>query len=1262
MRFGPAAPAWTVGFVVLVAVIVPFANTHSPPQLAAQATPSATPSAVIESSPFTAHVGPLSPPVPPSVGQTTVLINNTVYPGLYRSVDTATSGQYPEAWGTTPAYDPSTNLFYEPVSNVTENSTAVYYGGYLAAISPATDRLVQLIPVGLIPEGVAFDSTNGLLYVLNYDSNNISVIDPSTNAVVGSLAVPPHSAMEGSMAFNNSSGHLFLASAFGLYDLNITNDQFYEITAAAQTDSTRVVYDNQTGEVYEVGTDIMVIGPNNDTVWKTIPLPDPAPAPGAGVPTVDWMTDELYVPWDNNTTAVELATNTLGPTLTLSAGEGVAPAATFDPDNGMVYVVTDYPNYNVTELDPATHRWVASSPAIPPTPWGGIAYSHQSGRLLLAGEVEDYSSGFLLMTPTLQVVGQPLTADYPGLTYYDPSTGFLFVLETGLGLYGNASVVDPTTGKILGYVAAGLSPHSIWVDPNTGYGYIANFGPPPAGHVDNLTVFNARTFATTGSIPVGVDPYSLTYDPDTGYLYVVNSASANITVIDPATNSSVGSIDLTGITPGPTVFDPSTSDLYVVGSVSGQYYGEIDTVAPSGDSGSVAGETQTYFQAFSEAFDAANGLIYIADTDSSLYVIQEFAPGSESFIGSINLYHTSVNLAWDPINDLLYAPDEVNATNGGFDGNTVTEVNMTSGTLVNLTVGTHPSSVAVDASSGEAFVSDEEAGSLVFIDPGTLAASSYTITFETVPTSCSITFDGVTYTNGGQASGVAAGAYSLVAPACTGETFTSWSSTAGTVTSTTSASTTVTVSATGTIAAMFTATSPTAYVVTFQTSPTSCPITFNGVTYTNGQQATGVAAGVYSLVAPACTGEAFTSWSSTAGTVTSITSASTTVTVSATGTITATFTATPPTTYTVTFQTSPTSCSITFDGTSYTNGQQATGVAAGSYPLVASACTGEEFSSWSSTAGTVASLTSASTTVTISATGTITATFTTQGLPTYAVTFTETGLPSGTSWSVTFNATPSASTTSSIGYTVPDGSYTFTVGAVAGYTPTPSSGPVTVNGGPQTIPIVFAATPPGTYLVTFTETGLPAGTSWTVTLEGTPGSSTTDTILFSETDNTYSFTVGTVSGYFAAPSSGSVVVNGGPVSKEITFTASSTAPPSSSTSSGFLGLPGSYGYGLLGVLAVLVMLILLLAARRHKLPIVFTEVGLPPGTRWSVGLDGTEMSAEVDVIMFTVHNGTHSYVVGSPLGFVPSPAMGEVELKGERIDVKVTFAPPEPNP
>jgi len=1079
-----------VGIVVVIAIVLLLASSPSRVPPSKQTSPSALTAANAERSSLASLAGPLSPPVSPSVGQTTVLINNTVYPGLYRSVDTLTSGQYPEAWGTTPAYDPATNLFYEPASNVTENATAVYYGGYLAAISPTTDRLVHLIPVGLIPDGVTFDSSNGLLYVLDYDNNNVSIVDPSTNTTVGSLAYPSGNALDGSMAVNNSSGQLYLGSAFGVYDLNVTNDLFQFVTGSYQDASSRVVFDNQTREVYEVGTEVMVIGPNNDSVWKTIPLTNPAPSPGAGAPTVDWRTDELYVPWDNNTTAVELATNTLGPTLTLSSGEGVAPAATFDPDNGMVYVVTDYPNYNVTELNPATHRWVASSPAIPSDPWGGIAYSPESGRLLLAGATATYSSGFLLMSPSLQLVGQPLSLVYPEQTYFDPFTGYLFVLENGLGLYGNASVVDPATGKILGYVAAGLDPRDIWVDPNTGYGYIANFGPPPAGHVDNLTVFNARTFATTGSIPVGTNAYSLTYDPDTGYLYVVNTAG-NITVIDPATNSSVGSIDLSGITPGPTVFDPSTTDLYVVGSVSGEDYGEIATVDPS--TGTVVGETQTYFQPYAIAYDAATGLIYIQDTNSSVYVLQKFSPASGSFVGSINLYQTSLHLGWDPVNDLLYATIEVNSTNGGYDANIVTEVNVTSGALVNLTVGELPNGIAIDAATGEAFVSDQDSGSVVFIDPGAPAPSTYTVTFQTVPTSCSITF--------------------------------------------------------------------------------------NGVTYTNGEQASGVAAGTYSLVAPACTGETFSSWSSTAGGVTSITSASTTVTVSATGTITATFTATSVTTYTLTFQTTPTSCSIDFDGTTYANAQQASGVAAGTYPLVAPGCAGEVFTSWSSTAGTVSSPSSSSTTVTVSSSGTIAAAFT--------------------------------------------------------------------------------PAPPGTYLVTFTETGLPTGTSWTVTLQGTPSSSTTDTIQFSEGNDTYTFAVGTVSGYTAAPSSGSLVVSGGPVSKQITFTASAAPPPKSSSSGSFLGLPGSEGYELLGgIAALLVILLLILVARRHKLPIVFTEVGLPPGTRWSVALDGNELSADVDVIMFTVHSGKHMYRVGSPLGFTPSPAAGTVELKRERIDVHITFAPP----
>jgi hypothetical protein len=78
--------------------------------------------------------------------------------------------------------------------------------------------------------------------------------------------------------------------------------------------------------------------------------------------------------------------------------------------------------------------------------------------------------------------------------------------------------------------------------------------------------------------------------------------------------------------------------------------------------------------------------------------------------------------------------------------------------------------------------------------------------------------------------------------------------------------------------------------------------------------------------------------------------------------------------------------------------------------------------------------------------------------------------------------------------------------------------------------------PPPTYQVSFPETGLPSGTSWSLTLAGTTRTSTTDTIAFMESNGTYGYTVGTVSGYTVSPSSGSVTVNGAGVNRPITFT------------------------------------------------------------------------------------------------------------------------------
>jgi hypothetical protein len=76
-----------------------------------------------------------------------------------------------------------------------------------------------------------------------------------------------------------------------------------------------------------------------------------------------------------------------------------------------------------------------------------------------------------------------------------------------------------------------------------------------------------------------------------------------------------------------------------------------------------------------------------------------------------------------------------------------------------------------------------------------------------------------------------------------------------------------------------------------------------------------------------------------------------------------------------------------------------------------------------------------------------------------------------------------------------------------------------------------------TYAVTFTESGLPLGTNWSVDLNGTISSSVGTTIVFSEPAGSYGFTVSAVLGYYPDPVSGTVTVSSKAVSEPVTFSA-----------------------------------------------------------------------------------------------------------------------------
>ena len=162
----------------------------------------------------------------------------------------------------------------------------------------------------------------------------------------------------------------------------------------------------------------------------------------------------------------------------------------------------------------------------------------------------------------------------------------------------------------------------------------------------------------------------------------------------------------------------------------------------------------------------------------------------------------------------------------------------------------------------------------------------------------------------------------------------------------------------------------------------------------------------------------------------------------------------------------------------------------------------------------------------------------------FTVNFSQTGLPSGTSWSVTLNGTIQSSSTNTITFTEPNGTYSYVVSSSnSNYSPNPSSGSFTVNGSSVSQSISFSEV---TYSVTFTETGLPSGTSWSVTLNNVTETSTNSTITFHEPYGTYSYSISLPPGYRTTSSTGSVITSQS--SLNIPVSVSSITPPSSSNS------------------------------------------------------------------------------------------------------------------
>lgn len=285
----------------------------------------------------------------------------------------------------------------------------------------------------------------GFAYIVNADSNDVSVIDLATGTVVATIPV----------GSNPNS----------------------------------VCVDPNYNEVYVVNNSsntVSVINTLTNMVTATIPV---GPTPWSVTVSPDGSMVYLADGGDNDVEVINTTTNTV--VATIPAGTN-PNALAVSPDGSLIYVNN---SNSVTVINTSTHAVVATIPvgsapqAILITPDGSKVYEANYGS----------NDVYVINTATNMVSGIIPVGTNPGGGSMSPDGSVVYIANEGSS---SVSVISTATNTVIKTIPVGGSPWGVSVRPDGTQIYVANSGS------NTVSVVNSSTNAIISTIPVGSSPYS----------------------------------------------------------------------------------------------------------------------------------------------------------------------------------------------------------------------------------------------------------------------------------------------------------------------------------------------------------------------------------------------------------------------------------------------------------------------------------------------------------------------------------------------------------------------------------------------------------------------------------------------------------------------------------------------------------------------------------------------------------------------------------
>jgi len=250
-------------------------------------------------------------------------------------------------------------------------------------------------------------------------------------------------------------------------------------------------------------------------------------------------------------------------------------------------------------------------------------------------------------------------------------------------------VLDADSFALVGTIPNTSGVHGIAVAPDAGRGYIS------AGKSDAAIAFDLKSLKPLGEIKVGKKPDAIIYEPLTKRIYVMNGDSENITVLNAADGSVVGTIALGG---GPEfAVSDGKGNLYVnLEEQNETLHIDVNTLqvkdrwplAPcatptslamdlenrrlfvgcrskhlavlNADTGKIVFTAPIGERVDAGAFDGKTGLVYLSTGDGKVFVFHQDSPDKYSVAQEIITKAGAKTMGYDAKTGNLFVPTSEN--------------------------------------------------------------------------------------------------------------------------------------------------------------------------------------------------------------------------------------------------------------------------------------------------------------------------------------------------------------------------------------------------------------------------------------------------------------------------------------------------------------------------------------------------------------------------------------------------------------------------